>query len=126
MLSDFLAEWGAKPWDWGSVDCCFVTVEWAIAAGHSDPAGAWRGLIESEEDWRSLMLTRGGLVPVFEEVFAAFPRISVPTVGAIAVIGSAGNAYRQWGAIHDGARWQVRLKEGFVAIVAPPLVIWSV
>jgi hypothetical protein len=127
-LAEFLRAYGEKRWQPGEVDCCMFLAAWAIWLGHSDPAAHLRGTYDSEEGFRAIV-EREGSVPVLVGSCASLirgRRQQRPVCGAIGVIGSAINVHRQFGAIHDGERWQVRFKNGVGPMAAQPLGIWSI
>lgn len=127
-LDAFLAAHAARAWSWGDVDCSMVLADWAIACGHADPAAALRGSYADELGWKRIVVRRGGLLPLVNDVCAraGFALVTGPARGVVGVIGSIRNPERQWGAIHDGARWQVRTVEGFTPMTAQTLGLWSV
>jgi hypothetical protein len=127
-LDRFFAANAALPWGWGTVDCAMVLADWAIASGHPDPFIDYRGAYRTEEGWKAIVTPRGGMLPLVSEVLSRtqIAPVAVAVRGVIAVIGSPSHPLRQWGAIHDGARWQVRLEQGFTAVTARPLSLWSV
>jgi hypothetical protein len=53
-------------------------------------------------------------------------RLQRPLPGAIGVIGSSLNIDHQFGAIFDGARWNVRFINKIGQMAASPLAIWSI
>ncbi len=127
-LDAFFAENGALPWSWGWANCCTPLADWAVANGHEDPAADWRGLHDSAIAWRNVIVQHGGMLPFLSDVFAraGLPQTDLAVRGVIGVIGSRYNVDRQWGAIHDGARWQVRTVEGYAPMIARTLGMWSV
>ena len=127
-LTNFLAENGELPWAWGSVDCCMVLADWAQANGHGDLLAQYRGFYDDEAGCLAIVVERGGLLPIVGDGCA---RVGLPATesrmpGVIAVIGSLTVPTRQWGAIWDGSRWLVRGADGFGAMTAPTLGMWSV
>lgn len=126
-LDAFIVSNGALPWAWGSIDCALVLADWAIACGHPDPAADWRGIYSDELGWKRIVVRRGGLLPLVNDICsrAGFIVASAPARGVISVIGSTYNIERQWGAIYDGTDWLVRRAEGFVAVDEPFLGMWA-
>ena len=128
-LAEFLRAYSEKPWRPGvDVDCCLFLASWAIWLGHPDPAAHLRGTYDSEEGFRAIV-ERAGSVPVLVGSCVSLirgRRVRHPACGAIGVIGSASNIHRQFGAIHDGERWQVRFKNSVAPMVAAPLAIWMI
>lgn len=102
-----------------------VLADWAIWLGHADPAGHLRNSYNSEDGFRAIIQSYGGVVPLVsscaDQIGRRIPR---PEAGAIGVVGSRSNITRQFGAIHDGLTWLVRTARGFEPIVAAPLAIW--
>lgn len=127
-FADWKASYEATPFEYGVSDCCLALADWALAKGYQDGAVDLRGQYDNEADMYALIATYGDVVGIVSHCasVAGCKQIQRQHMGAIAVIGSADNMYRQWGAIWDGARWQVRLKDGFTAITARPLKIWAV
>lgn len=127
-LAAFLAVHGALPHDWGATDCSLVLADWAIANGHGDAAAHLRGSYATAAECQAVVAAAGGVLPLVAGCASALglQRIALAERGAIGVIGSAARIHRQWGAIFDGADWQVRLATGFVALKAAPLAIWRI
>ncbi|MDX0251144.1 hypothetical protein GOC31_20825 [Sinorhizobium meliloti] len=127
-LAEFLRAYGEKPWQPGKVDCCLFLAAWAVWLGYPDPARHLRGAYDGEEGFREI-IEKSGSVTVLVGSCASLirgRRLQRPICGAIGVIGSATNIHRQFGAIHDGERWQVRLKNGIGPMTAQPLGIWFI
>ncbi len=127
-LEEFLAAYREKAWQPGQVDCCLFLAAWAIWLGHADPAQHLRGAYDSEDGFRAI-IERAGSVPAVVGSCVARIRgkpLQQPRCGAIGVIGSATNIHRQFGAIHDGERWNVRFKNGVGVMTAAPLAIWMI
>jgi hypothetical protein len=127
-LERFIAAAGSRPWAWGERDCCLTLADWVIAAGHPDPAPHLRGAYRDEAECRALVAAGGGLVAVVDGICAAagLERVERPARGVIGVIGAAQISARQWGAIFDGRRWLMARADGFQAVTARPLAMWSV
>lgn len=127
-LAEFLRTYGDKPWQPGKVDCCLFLAAWAVWLGHSDPAHHLRGTYESEEGFRAIIERAGNVSALVGSCVEAIggKRMEQPLCGAVGVIGSAINIHRQFGAIHDGERWQVRFKNGIGPMTAHPLAIWAI
>jgi len=128
QLEAFFAEHGARAWRPGRVDCLLMLADYAIALGHSDPAAHLRGTYDSEEGFRRIIERAGGVVPLVGDCASRIGarRLQYPLRGAIGVIGSAGNVHRQFGAIHDGERWNVQFIGCIGSISAKALAIWSI
>jgi hypothetical protein len=126
-LAEFLAAYSEKPWRPGNVDCCLFLAAWAVWLGHSDPAQHLRGSYDTEEGFRAIIEREGSVSALVTSCIAAIggKKLQRPVCGAVGVIGSAINIHRQFGAIHDGERWQVRYKNGIGPMTARSLVIWS-
>lgn len=126
-LEEFLWAYGEKPWQPGQVDCCLFLAAWAVWLGYPDPAAHLRGAYDSEEGFRAIIEQTGSVTVLVGSCASLIRgrRLQRPICGAIGVIGSATNIHRQFGAIHDGERWQVRLKDGIGPMTAQPLGIWS-
>lgn len=128
-LDAFLAENGASPWAWGSVDCCMALAAWVTANGHGDLLSQYRGTYDDEAGCLAIIVRRGGLLPIISDGSARVGLSKIegaPPRGTIAVIGSLTAPTRQWGAIWDGGQWLVRNSEGFTPLVARSLGMWSV
>lgn len=127
-LSAFFLAHAEKPWQPGKVDCCMFLAAWAIWLGHPDPAQHLRGAYDSEEGFRAIIERTGSVTELVGSCASLIrgKRLQRPVCGAIGVIGSAINIHRQFGAIHDGERWQVRYKNGLGPMMAQPLGIWSI
>lgn len=93
--------------------------------GHAEPAPHLRGAYDSEDGFREIIASHGGVVPLVASCADTIgARIDAPERGAIGVIGARGNITRQFGAIYDGGRWLVRTARGFEPVTAPTLAIW--
>jgi hypothetical protein len=127
-LVSFLETNNALSWRAGTVDCCIVLADWAVALGHPDPASHLRGRYDSDDGFRQIIAAAGGAVPVVERCVKKIggERVDRPLPGAIGVIGSPHNIERQWGAIFDGQRWLVRFSNGFAPMAASSLAIWKI
>ncbi|WP_161796833.1 DUF6950 family protein [Devosia soli] len=118
---------------WGQTDCALLLADWAIACGHSDPAPHLRGQYDTEDGCRAILAAAGGLPNVVQACAASIglKPLHEPEFGAVAVIGSATNSARQWGAIWQGHKWLVRwlAKDGrptWALFAAKPLSLWRV
>ncbi|MGZ2455454.1 DUF6950 family protein [Rhizobium anhuiense] len=126
-LADFVAKQNERPWQPGVVDCSLALADWAVWLGRPDPAPHLRGRYDSEEGFRRIIESEGGLLPVIENCVARIGgRRGGLTAGAIGVIGARTNINRQWGAIFDGRRWLVRFIDGFGSMTANALAIWEI
>lgn len=131
MIADlpaFIADYGARPHEWSVVDCSIVLADWGLANGYPDVAAHLRGTYATAEGCRAVIEAAGGVLALVTgcAATAGLDAIARPEPGAVGVIGAAGNIYRQWGAIFDGAGWQVRLGSGFVAVKAAPIGVWRI
>ncbi|MGO6999020.1 DUF6950 family protein [Rhizobium leguminosarum] len=127
ILADFVAAQNCRRWQPGVVDCSLALADWAIWLGRPDPAPHLRGRYDSEEGFRRIIETEGGLLPVIENCVARIGgRRGELTAGAIGVIGAKANISRQWGAIFDGRRWLVRFVDGFGSMTASALAVWEI
>lgn len=104
-----------------------VLADWAMWLGHPDPATHLRAAYDSEDGFRAIIAHHQGVVPL---VATCIPRsgkrIQRPVAGAIGVIGSPTNIQRQFGAIHDGEGWLVRMRDGFGRMTARTLAAWRI
>jgi hypothetical protein len=125
-LSDFFRAYERKPWQPGHVDCCLFVAAWSIWLGHPDPALDWRGSYDSDQGFREIISKAGGVVPLFERCAARIRarRVQRASVGDVAVIGSHKNIEKQFGAIFDGERWNIRFIDRIGSLTATPLAIW--
>ncbi|MDX0413904.1 hypothetical protein GOC69_24160 [Sinorhizobium medicae] len=104
-----------------------VLADWAVWLGHPDPAAHLRGAYDSDEGFRAIIAAAGSVPAVVAEcVPASGKRIQHPQRGAIGVIGSPSNIHRQFGAIHDGSGWLVRMHGGFGRVTAKTLAAWEI
>lgn len=128
LLDAFFAANAERPWSWGDVDCAMALADWAMSNGHPDPFSEYRGTYDSEAAFKALVVPRGGTLSIITGLLlhTRIAPVDRPSRGVIAVIGSGSHPLRQWGAIHDGTRWQVRTHEGFTTVAARPLSLWSV
>jgi hypothetical protein len=127
-LAAFLADNNARPWQPGHVDCCMVLADWARWLGHDDPAAHLRGKYDSDKGFRAIIAAHDGAVPLVGACVANINGNATerPTRGDIGVIGSPINIHRQFGAIHDGTSWLVRMHGGFGRMTARTLAAWEI
>ncbi|WP_318883724.1 hypothetical protein RWA06_01965 [Sinorhizobium meliloti] len=127
-LAAFLADNNKRTWQPGTVDCCMVLADWALWLGHSDPAARLRGTYDSDEGFRTIIAAHQGAVPLVASCVANIggKRVQQPQHGDIGVIGSPINIHRQFGAIHDGRGWLVRMNGGFGRMTARALAAWRI
>ncbi|WP_288430199.1 hypothetical protein [uncultured Agrobacterium sp.] len=127
-LQAFFRHHEQKSWQPGLVDCSLFLADWAEWIGHPYPAAHLRGTYESEDGFRAIVRSCGGLVPIVARCVERVGgrRIQYPVAGAIGVIGSALNSDHQFGAIFDGERWNVRFINSIGPMTAKPLAIWSI
>lgn len=126
-LAAFIADNNTRPWQPGAVDCCMVLADWAVWLGHPDPAAHLRGTYDSDEGFRAIIAAAGSVPALVAKcVPASGKRIQHPQRGAIGVIGSPSNIHRQFGAIHDGSGWLVRMHGGFGRMTAKTLAAWEI
>lgn len=105
-----------------------VLADWAKWLGHNDPAAHLRGTYDSDEGFRDIIDAHHGAVPLVGGCVANIGGAVVdrPTRGDIGVIGSPTNIHRQFGAIHDGKSWLVRMHGGFGPMTARTLAVWKI
>jgi len=127
-LAEFLSAYREKAWQPGKVDCCLFLAAWAIWLGYPDPAANLRGVYDSEAGFRAIVDRAGSVAALVGDCAQMIggKRLQRPRCGAIGVIGAVGNIHRQFGAIHDGERWQVRFKTGVGRMTAASLAIWMI
>jgi hypothetical protein len=127
-LEQFLAAYAEKPWRPGQVDCCLFLASWAIWLGHRDPAQHLRGAYDSEDGFRAIIEGQGSVSVLVGSCVAAIggKRVQRPLCGAVGVIGSSNNIHRQFGAIHDGDGWLVRMQGGIGRMTAKTLAAWEI
>lgn len=127
LLADFIADNNRRRWQPGQVDCCIVLADWAVCLGRQDPASHIRGTYDSDEGFRQIIAAHDGVVPLVAScIHKCGKRIQHPSVGDIGVIGSPTNIKRQFGAIHDGSGWLVRMHGGFGRMTARTLAVWKI
>lgn len=127
LLQSFIADNNARPWQPGKVDCCMVLADWAVWLGHPDPAAHLRGAYDSDEGFRAIITAAGGVPALVATcVPTSGKRIQHPSAGDIGVIGSPTNIKRQFGAIHDGSGWLVRMHGSFGRMTAQTLAAWTI
>lgn len=127
-LDDFLAAHATRAWSWGGVDCSMVLADWAVTNGHADLLEPYRGAYANEAECFRIVAAHGGLYPLIAEQCERIGLVRARQAerGTIGVIGSAAHVRRQWGAIHDGARWRVRGIDGFGFMTARALGMWRI
>ncbi|MBC7148075.1 MAG: hypothetical protein H5U22_01745 [Rhizobium sp.] len=127
-VAAFIAAERDKPWAPGSVDCCMVLASWAMWLGHPDPVAEYRGAYSDEAGLNALIDGRGGVLPFVADAVARIggTRLERARCGAVGVLGSKSNPRRQFGAIHDGKSWRVRMINDYGAMCAAPLAVWDI
>lgn len=127
-LYSFFAAHERRLWRPGHVDCCMFLASWALWLGHRDPVEHLRGTYSTDDGFRAIVASAGGVVPVVEQCVSQIngKRIQRPFCGAIGVIGATTNIEHQYGAIFDGERWRVRFVDKIGHMTAKPLAIWSI
>lgn len=127
-LAEFIRAYEEKPWDPGIVDCCLFLAAWAIWLGYNDPAWHLRCRYWDEKGFGKIIDEYNGLVPLVDGCvdIIAGQRVQSPICGDIGIIGSRWLVRRQYGAIYDGERWQVRAIKGVTPMIANPLAIWRI
>lgn len=127
-LADFIRTYEGKPWAPGKVDCCLMLASWAIWLGHRDPAEHLRGTYETEEGFRAILRAAGSVSAVVGRCALSIgaKRVQQPVCGDIGVVGSEASIDRQFGAIFDGERWQIRFIDRVGPMTARPLAIWRI
>lgn len=125
-LDAFFEQHALKPWQPGVVDCCLALADWAMECGYSDPAAHLRGTYDSDEGFQQIIEAAGSVSALVSSCAArvGLQPCREPARCSIGVIGSPTNIHRQFGAIHDGERWQVRFAQGIGPMAAKPLAIW--
>lgn len=128
QLAVFIAQNNTRPWSPGIVDCCIVLADWAMWCGHQDPAVGIRGSYQSDDGFRAIVAAHHSLVGVVGSSAATIglKPATRPSCGDIGVIGSPLNIHRQFGAIHDGVGWLVRMHGGFGRMTARTLAAWEI
>lgn len=127
-LNNWLSDRSTLPFEPGKADCCLVLADWVSFNGYPDGAQYLRGTYSTKAEMDDLILSSGGALSLVEGCVAIAGLLETRSrkTGDIGVIGSAYNPLRQWGAIWDGVHWQVHWANGFEAIHAPALKIWSI
>jgi hypothetical protein len=128
QLKEFFAVYSALPWQPGKVDCLLMLADYAVALGYSDPAAHLRGTYDSDEGFERIIEWAGNVPALVGDCAGRINAklVQRPFCGAIGVIGSSSDIHRQFGAIHDGERWNIRFKEKIAPMVARPLAIWII
>lgn len=128
QLEAFFAAYGARPWQPGAVDCLLFLADYAMALGRPDPAAHLRGSYDSEDGFRAIIAAAGGVVPLVSDCAARIGARALqhPMRGAIGIIGSAEHIQYQFGAIHDGEQWNVKLIGRVRPMMSKPLAIWAI
>lgn len=127
-LQAFFSYHAAQPWNPGRVDCCLFLASWALWLGRPNPALHLFNTYDNEDGFRAIISNAGGVVPIVERCVSNIggKRVQQPFCGAVGVIGSLTSMERQFGAIFDGARWNVRFIHSIGPMAAAPLAIWSI
>ena len=118
----------ATPGVLGVSDCCLAVADWAIANGYQDGAADLRGQYATEEEMYATIAEHGDITATVAHCarIAGITETTDRGLGTIAVVGKPEDMYRQWAAIWDGVRWQVRLKDGFRSLDAYCIRMWKV
>lgn len=96
--------------------------------GHTDAAGHLRGIYSDEAGFRAIISAHNGAAALVGTCAATIglKPTTRPSCGDIGVIGSPTNIHRQFGAIHDGNGWLVRMHGGFGRMTARTLAAWEI
>lgn len=127
LLSVFLREQAARPFDWASAHCLLLPADWMVRLGLPDPAAGWRGL-SGEAEALGLVQQYGGVVDLAAVAMAGHPRVDVTNgvrrgdVGVVAAMGPDGPA--EVGAVCTGTRWAARGLRGLSFGPAEALAVW--
>lgn len=127
MLDRFLADYSARAWAPGSVDCTLMLADWWIACGRADAAGGIRGTYKDEDGYRAIIAQHGSLVDLIDACapIAGGMRTDDLKAGCIGVIGHRTDITKQLGAIFDGRQWHVSTEHGVRPVMARALAIWD-
>jgi len=132
FLSDYLDAAMARPWAWGSMDCCHFAGDWIRAATGRDPLAPYRGRYDSAAGAARLVARRGGLLTMVDVEMArcGFERTSTPEHGDIAILPMpAVPEHVAAGAslfIADGPWWLGRDFDGLTGLKMEPQAAWRV
>lgn len=125
MLADYLRAAAARPFAFGSHDCCTFPGDWVLAQTGFDPVAKWRGRYDSEEGARNFILSAGGIAMLWADGLDGIAQeTSAPQAGDIGIIEMpCGEA----GGIFTGKRWAFLSNRGVhYASIEPQAVqvIW--
>lgn len=125
-LVDFIIHNRARPWEFGTVDCCLAPADWNAWLGFPDVAADLRGTYHDDPSCRAKVESVGGIEAFGRRLEGVgWSEVEHPSEGCIAVVGSSHDTALQWGAIFFEDRWLIRQQEGFTAFTAHARVIWE-
>lgn len=125
-LAACLAERAARPFDWGTHDCCMFAADCVLACTGTDPAADLRGSYDSVLGAANTVQELGGLAVI------AADRLGPEIAPALAQVGDVGllpamprhegdpivQAFPHMLAVWSGAMWLAPWEVGYVALPA--------
>lgn len=129
-LGEYLEREAARPWAWGSADCCTLPADWVFAETGHDPMCQWRGYT-TEADAELLIAEAGGLEAMWSDGLAPIMyRTDAASLGSVGIIllPDRHGDLSQIGAIFSGRRWMFRTPHGIGGASIDPdnvLAIWA-
>src|SRR5581483_8486682 len=87
-LRAYLEAAGRRPFGWGTFDCFVFVADWLIAAGHPDPATAFRGTYGTRQGARGITQDHGGTVRCADALLTAIgcTPTARPNVGDVGLV----------------------------------------
>ena len=125
-LAPFLREVARRPFVWGQADCILTGADWVRAVEGWDPAEAFRGQYDTEDEALAWLTLSGGLVAMIQGQMKR-PTVLDPRrgdVGVVVVRGISGRS--EVTAICTGARWAAKSPGGLWIGRAECVAAWRV
>lgn len=126
-LAAYMAEIEARPWSWGSHDCCTFVAGWVMARGNPDPMEFIRDRYDSERSALRRIREGGGLERLWLRgmIEAGVPEADEPRAGDVGVIRAATvDGVNEACGVYTGDRWLTLGLRGIECGPAEPIMVW--
>lgn len=114
------------PFVWGQSDCILTGADWVREAEGFDPAAAFRGSYETEEQAGAILARAGGLIGIISGQLKR-PITPMPRAGDVGVVVVRGLTGRtEVTAICTGQRWAAKAPRGVWVGAAEVVAAWRI